>query len=151
VLEGNLHSTHGADVETEKTTSNDGDGRDKVDIAVLLHHCGQSLCVVKCKCVTGSRDVGRAGSKDESEVDSMVAVAEELCTSGCELRGVETGERRTGGGCRVVGGSFMLVTGRSCRWKKSSYGHATALLPFARDAVSTKPINAICSDCTYST
>jgi hypothetical protein len=27
-------------------------------------------------------------------------------------------------------------------------GHAAAVVPFVSDAVSTKPINAICSECT---
>ena len=32
-----LHCAHGRDVETEEATANNGDGRDEVDVAELLH------------------------------------------------------------------------------------------------------------------
>lgn len=47
-----LHSAHGADVETEEATANDGDGGNEVDITELLHHGGQPMLVYLCPGVT---------------------------------------------------------------------------------------------------
>ena len=46
--EVNLHSTHRRDIKTEQTTSDDGDGRDEVDIA-KLSHVGRVKPLVVCK------------------------------------------------------------------------------------------------------
>lgn len=86
-----LHGAHGADVETKETASNDGDGRDEVDVTELLHHGGQCMFTVLM-----GPSLGLKG-------DSRSLCSEEGCCLGCCL-------------CEVVEGVVGLRSRRKRRW-----------------------------------
>jgi hypothetical protein len=73
----NLHGAHGADVKTEQTTSDDGDGRDEVNIADLFHCGGRCWYVNVC---------GSASDSRELEEVSAIGVSASRVVSGASSR-----------------------------------------------------------------
>lgn len=87
-----LHGAHGGDVETEQTTSNDGDGCDEVDIAELLHvgdkggECGLVVGVTSSSESLDGGRIGKGGSRRGlNELQRHVHV-EDPFTTPCSAR-----------------------------------------------------------------